>query len=203
MGALWTAIGAWLKSLLSRPAGNANTAAGPVTSEPTKTTTHGPTSAVVQVLPDPDILVKRPSDRMIGSDYGKPGRQWKWHLDNGVWKPGQKKGYGNHRGYDFLTPVGNAVFACADGEVLKAGWEDDADHSVGFGLRVVQRIKFGGATYLAFYGHLSKIYVVAGDKPTPTDMIGLSGNTGRSSGPHLHFEVRTLDQVSQPVKWAT
>lgn len=95
-----------------------------------------------------------------------------------------------HYGTDFATPVGTPIVAAADGEIFRAGWQDEKDPKVGFGLRVWQLAKVDGKSVGIFYAHLSELAVKEGDVVTAGTRVGLSGNTGKSSGPHLHFEVR-------------
>lgn len=85
-----------------------------------------------------------------------------------------------HEGVDWYCPVGTSVFASSAGVVESAGW------SGGYGYCVVIRHPDGKKTR---YAHLSKIYVSAGQSVDQYEGVGLSGNSGRSTGPHLHFEV--------------
>ena len=85
-----------------------------------------------------------------------------------------------HKGVDWATPVGTAVMASASGTVAKAGW------GRGYGYVVYINHPDGRQTR---YGHLSKVLVSAGQKVSQGDKIALSGNTGVSSGPHIHFEI--------------
>jgi len=94
--------------------------------------------------------------------------------------------YDNHTGIDYA--VNNvSVKAAASGIVVYAGWENGSNHSQGFGKYVKVYHNNGYATY---YGHLSEIDVSVGENVRTGQQIGISGNTGRSTGPHLHFEVR-------------
>lgn len=86
-----------------------------------------------------------------------------------------------HAGIDLAGPVGMDVHAPADGVVTDAGWEN------GYGQVIKLRHKFGVSTV---YGHLSKIRVKVGQKVSRGEIIGDTGNTGRSTGPHLHYEIR-------------
>jgi murein DD-endopeptidase MepM/ murein hydrolase activator NlpD len=86
-----------------------------------------------------------------------------------------------HAGIDLAGPVGMKVHAPADGVVTAAEWEN------GYGNVIKIRHDFGVSTV---YGHLSKIRVSAGQKVSRGDVIGDTGNTGRSTGPHLHYEIR-------------
>ena len=88
-----------------------------------------------------------------------------------------------HKAIDYLAPLGSRVQSAMAGTVTTAGWS-----STGFGWQV--RVKFTDGN-TGIYGHLSKISVKVGQKVAKRQQIGLSGNSGNSTGPHLHFEVRT------------
>lgn len=90
-------------------------------------------------------------------------------------------GRSDHTGTDFKAPVGTVVPAAFDGVVTYVG--DD-----GLGGMTVDITNKDGLT--ARYGHLSKYLVSYGDHVSALDIIALSGNTGRSTGPHIHFELR-------------
>jgi murein DD-endopeptidase MepM/ murein hydrolase activator NlpD len=85
-----------------------------------------------------------------------------------------------HEGIDWSCPVGTAVKASCAGTIASAGWSN------GYGYCITITHSDGKQTR---YGHLSKILVSAGDKVTQGEKIALSGNTGRSTGPHVHFEI--------------
>jgi murein DD-endopeptidase MepM/ murein hydrolase activator NlpD len=89
---------------------------------------------------------------------------------------------GSHTGIDFHAAAGTSVRSVAAGEVVEAGW------SGAYGYNVVVRHDDGRYTQ---YGHLSSLTVAAGARVAAGDRVGLSGSTGNTSGPHLHFEVRT------------
>ncbi|MDI3402470.1 M23 family metallopeptidase [Streptomyces cavernicola] len=89
---------------------------------------------------------------------------------------------GSHSGVDFHAASGTSVRAVGSGTVVEAGWGG------AYGNNVV--IKMNDGTYTQ-YGHLSSIGVTVGQAVTPGQQIGLSGSTGNSTGPHLHFEART------------
>jgi murein DD-endopeptidase MepM/ murein hydrolase activator NlpD len=118
----------------------------------------------------------------ITTAYRKKGKHW-------------SKGY--HTGVDFAQPVGTPVYAVQGGTVTKANW------GKAYGTQIVidqdalndgtpQRIAGGWA----IYAHLSKSNVIAGQRVEKGDLIGYVGNTGNSTGPHLHFEVRNN------IKWS-
>ncbi len=85
-----------------------------------------------------------------------------------------------HKGVDWATPTGTAVAASSGGTVAKAGWGS------GYGYVVYINHPDGRQTR---YGHLSKVLVSAGQTVSQGQKIALSGNTGVSTGPHLHFEI--------------
>lgn len=95
-----------------------------------------------------------------------------------------------HYGTDFAVPVGTPVVAAADGKIFKAGWQNEKDQKAGFGMRVWQTSNIAGQSVSIFYAHLSELSVLDGQIVTAGTRVGLSGHTGKSSGPHLHFEVR-------------
>ncbi|RSS79355.1 M23 family metallopeptidase [Streptomyces sp. WAC06614] len=100
-----------------------------------------------------------------------------------------------HSGQDFAVPVGTPVKAASSGVVVKAGGNGAGDGPA-YGNAIV--IKHADKTY-SQYAHLSKIQVKVGQKVTTQQQIGLSGNTGNSTGPHLHFEIRTTPNYGSAV----
>ncbi|WP_172381478.1 transglycosylase family protein [Streptomyces sp. MNP-20] len=103
----------------------------------------------------------------IGTPYRASGSSW-------------SKGY--HTGVDFPVPTGTSVQAVAAGTVVESGWGGS------YGYQVVIRHTDGKYSQ---YGHMSALSVKAGQRVVPGQRIGRSGSTGNSSGPHLHFEIRT------------
>lgn len=90
-----------------------------------------------------------------------------------------------HDGIDIVLPVGSSVYATADGEV------ETAEVKGGYGRTVV--LKHSRSGYKTIYAHLSAFQVSAGQKVKRGDLIAKSGNSGMSTGPHLHYEVANLD----------
>ncbi len=88
---------------------------------------------------------------------------------------------GEHTGMDFAAKEGTEVRVTADGMVMLAGWDDVYGNLIA--------VDHGGG-YVTYYGHNSKILVNLGDIVKRGDVIALSGNSGRSSAPHLHYEIR-------------
>ncbi|MFJ8543909.1 M23 family metallopeptidase [Streptomyces sp. NPDC093586] len=100
-----------------------------------------------------------------------------------------------HSGQDFAVPLGTNVMAAHGGVVVKAGGNGAGDGPA-YGNAIV--IKHGNGTY-SQYAHLSRIDVRIGQVVTTGQHIALSGNTGNSSGPHLHFEIRTTPNYGSAV----
>ncbi|MER5732277.1 M23 family metallopeptidase [Streptomyces sp. NPDC002138] len=100
-----------------------------------------------------------------------------------------------HSGQDFAVPIGTKVHAVHAGVVVKAG-PNGAGDGPAYGNAVV--IKHADKTY-SQYAHLSKIQVRVGQQVTADQQIALSGNTGNSTGPHLHFEIRTTPNYGSAV----
>lgn len=94
-----------------------------------------------------------------------------------------------HSGIDFKGAIGSPIFAAADGRVTFAGWKS------GYGKAI--EITHGNGM-LTRYAHLSRIDVKVGQPVAAGTTIGGLGNTGRSTGPHLHFEVRINDRAVNP-----
>ena len=103
--------------------------------------------------------------------YKKLGKWW-------------SKGY--HTGIDYAVPVGTDVLAVADGKITNANWGKS------YGTQLVQAVDGGWF----IYAHLSSTLVKAGDKVKAGQVIAKSGNTGNSTGPHLHAELRNN------IKWS-
>lgn len=97
-----------------------------------------------------------------------------------------------HEGIDMALPVGNPVYSTADGVVIYAGWQR------GYGNVVKIQHELGLETR---YGHLSAIHVTQGQSVSRGTHIADSGNTGRSTGPHLHYEVRVNGTAVDPMKF--
>ena len=99
-----------------------------------------------------------------------------------------------HSGMDFRSPMGSPAKVTAAGVVVRAGWAGgygrmvEVDHGQGFSTR---------------YGHLSKILVTVGQKVKAGEEVGETGNSGRSTGPHLHYEVRYKGEAVNPLRFLT
>jgi murein DD-endopeptidase MepM/ murein hydrolase activator NlpD len=97
-----------------------------------------------------------------------------------------------HKGIDWSVPTGTAVYASCGGTVAKAGWGS------GYGYVVYINHEDGRQTR---YGHLSKVLVKVGQTVKQGEKIALSGNTGITTGPHLHFEILINGTQVNPLKY--
>lgn len=100
---------------------------------------------------------------------------------------------GSHDGHialDYGVPVGTEIHSTMSGKVIYAGWNNE-----GYGNLVIIQ----NGDYKTYYAHLSEIPVKAGQIVQEDDIIGISGNTGNSTGPHLHYEIRKNNQAINPL----
>ncbi len=127
----------------------------------------------------PPTYIKPISGGRISSPFGR--------------RKAPKKGASTyHKGIDWATPVGTAVVASSGGVVERAGWGS------GYGYVVYINHADGRQTR---YGHLSKILVKPGERVSQGQKIALSGNTGRSTGPHIHFEMLIGGAAVNPLNY--
>jgi len=100
-----------------------------------------------------------------------------------------------HNGIDFGVPIGTKVQATMGGKVIYAGWNDQ-----GYGNLVIVE----NGPYRTFFAHLSQVPVKVGQEVAAGSVVGISGSTGNSTGPHVHYEVRkdlkVIDQTSFTLK---
>jgi len=115
----------------------------------------------------------------LTSDYGM-----RWHPVLG--------GHRQHKGVDLAGPIGTPVHATADGVISRADWFSS------YGLFV--SVEHGGDIQTR-YGHMSRLNVAAGQHVHKGDVIGFIGTTGRSTGPHLHYEVRIAGNAVNPIPY--
>lgn len=97
-----------------------------------------------------------------------------------------------HKGIDLSAPTGTPVYATADGVVGKAEWFSSYGLFVSIGH---------GAELETRYAHMSRLAVAAGERVRKGDVIGYVGSTGRSTGPHLHYEVRVSGEAVNPIPY--
>ena len=114
---------------------------------------------------------------VVGEAFTSSGFGWRLHPVVGTWLM--------HAGRDFAAPEGAPVVASLSGKVVSSGLAG------GYGITVV--LEHDKPKRRTLYGHLSEIYVKAGQRVQQGEVIGRVGSTGLSTGPHLHFELRRPD----------
>lgn len=97
-----------------------------------------------------------------------------------------------HAGMDFTSPTGTPIYATGDGVVIHSDWKQ------GYGKCIVVD---HGYDYQTLYAHLNDYNVTKGQKVKRGDLIGKVGSTGKSTGPHLHYEVRVKGNPDNPAKY--
>ena len=102
--------------------------------------------------------------------------------------------YQFHKGIDFRAAIGTRVYASRSGKVIFAKWKNGYGKIVGIEHE---------NDFTTWYGHLSRIRVKVGEWVSQGKIIGLSGNTGISTGPHLHFEIRYKGRSEKPSQYLT
>jgi murein DD-endopeptidase MepM/ murein hydrolase activator NlpD len=136
--------------------------------------------------------VKKAAAKKAAPSWVDPVKKYKlsasFAQNGGMWQS-------THSGQDFAVPSGTQVVATHGGTVVKAGGNGAGDGPA-YGNAVV--IKHGNGTY-SQYAHLSKVTVRIGQIVKTGQEIAKSGNTGNSSGPHLHFEIRTTPNYGSAV----
>lgn len=98
----------------------------------------------------------------------------------------------HHDGMDFASPTGTPVYATGNGTVTAAGWNGAYGNSIDISH---------GYNYMTRYAHLSQVLVKPGQQVSRGDLIGKVGSTGKSTGSHLHYEVRFKDVPQNPVNY--
>ncbi|MGR3935410.1 M23 family metallopeptidase [Streptomyces sp. BRA346] len=142
-------------------------------------TAAGAPAKVAEAKKKADVWETPVAKYTLGAVFGLAGNLWSH----------------NHSGQDFVVPSGTPVRAVHTGVVVKAGPYGAGDGPA-YGNAIV--IKHDNDTYTQ-YAHLSRIDVRIGQSVTTGQQIGLSGSTGNSTGPHLHFEVRTTPNYGSAV----
>ncbi len=156
------------------------------------------------------LLTKTTSSTTFGTDWwnsyaGSPppgapcapdghGNPQGYHLQSPNWGSSWVRGYTwAHNGVDIAAAYGNPIRAAQYGEVIWSGWTN-----TGFGYSIVINHCWGLTT---LYGHMSKLIAKAGDYVHPGDIIGLEGETGWATGPHLHLSVLVHGQFVDPMAY--
>lgn len=142
------------------------------------------------VMPDAPVFVVRNNQQQITPSAGAVSATGVW-----IWPTaGIITQYFRpwHKGLDIANHNGGPILAADSGTVVVAGWTDNT----GYGNRVV--IDHGNG-YKTLYGHMSRIDVVVGQTVRRGDQLGMMGSTGRSTGTHLHFEIRSTGGNKDPL----
>jgi murein DD-endopeptidase MepM/ murein hydrolase activator NlpD len=121
---------------------------------------------------------------------------WQLPIKNYVISSGYGMRWGRlHAGEDFATPVGTNLVSMSTGTVTFAGQES--------GYGTIVKILYWDGT-VSFYGHMSNLSVTVGESVMPGQLVGQSGNTGESTGPHLHLEIHPNGgKPVNPLPWLT
>ena len=118
-----------------------------------------------------------PSSGGINTYFGERGSLW---------------GVERHRGIDIAGNTGDNVSASDNGKVISTGYDGRSGNNIEIDH---------GRGYVTFYAHLSKIGVSVGQTVAKGQCIGKVGNTGHTTGPHLHFEIRINNVLVNPLKY--
>lgn len=152
----------------------------------------GPAGADTVVPDAPAVEARAPGAPLRATDTTAIPRHWP--LDEPGYLTRGQVGAGaadeSHPGVDVAVPVGSVVRAAAAGTVAESGLDPQYGNFV-----LIQHAN----DYQTMYGHLSRILTQTGAVVTAGQVIGLSGNTGRSSAPHLHFEIRQRGTSLDPL----
>lgn len=127
-----------------------------------------------EVIQSGEFIWPVPASKRLSSSYGMRGRK-------------------HHDGIDIAAPVGSHILSSKDGVVIYAN-----NKIGGYGKMVI--IKHENNVY-SVYAHAKKMYVSKGDKVDKGQVIAQVGMTGRTTGPHLHFEIRVGDDPKNPLKF--
>ena len=137
----------------------------------------------VVIVPDGEVIVPSYSNSSSGS-FGSSLKEYSGYYLRPIAGGKRTQGIHGYNGVDLAAPIGTPILASADGQVIIArmgGWNG------GYGNYIVVRHPNGTQT---LYAHASAINVSAGDNVHQGDVIGAVGSTGKSTGPHVHFEIR-------------
>lgn len=140
-----------------------------------------------QVATTPSIFPLRGESFVLTSPFGRRRNPF-------------TKGIQNHSGIDLAAPVGTPIHATADGVVTFAGWYSLKQSAAWWRYGKLVAIN-NGERFISIFGHCHEIKVKRGQRVKQGDLIATVGNTGWSTSPHLHYEVRRLDDSGafQPV----
>ena len=148
------------------------------------------------VITDPVTCVMEKGTKKIVASRADPSVKGsgllKWPINGRINSPYGKRGRGNHSGIDIAAKIGDPIYSAAAGTVIAASTY------YAYGQRVIIDHGNGLTTW---YAHLSEFKVSVGQVVGELELIGLAGRTGRTTGPHLHFEVRVDGQTVNPANY--
>jgi len=156
-------------------------------------------SVVAAFMESSEVLMNLPNPRgndeikeVVPSGLPAPGRITR------AFNPHDENISRRHLGIDIAVKEGTKVYATADGVVEFSGWDDM------FGKYIIinHSGKNGSEGFKTYYGHNLVNLVSEGEVVMRGDLIALSGNTGRSTGPHIHYEIRQNEQAVDPLEYA-
>jgi murein DD-endopeptidase MepM/ murein hydrolase activator NlpD len=149
--------------------------------------------SISSTLPLSPAIQAKPPGFQVSLESGASSPRH-WPLDEAGYITRGQIGTGTvdeaHPGLDIAIPPGTVVRVAGGGTVIQAGPDPE------YGIYVLVQHPEG---YQSLYGHLSRILVAVGQEVAAGEVVGLSGNTGRSSAPHLHFEIRQEGRVVDPL----
>ncbi|MEB3330509.1 MAG: peptidoglycan DD-metalloendopeptidase family protein [Candidatus Sericytochromatia bacterium] len=132
------------------------------------------------------------TSRSLVGAFGSRVGELTWPTSGQMSSPFGIRGYSFHPGIDICNAVGTPIRAAKEGVVVSAGWMGAYGYAVD--------IDHGGGV-VTRYGHCSRVHVSAGQAVVPGQLIARMGSTGRSTGPHLHFEVRIQGRAVNPASF--
>ncbi len=138
---------------------------------------------------------------LTSASYKDWGEHWNYFFDekNRIWRRGKNsEGLSQHRGYDAARPVGTHVRAILPGSIQLIRF--DTQKNGGFGLYIRQEVLVQGEKYRIYYAHLSKTVAKKDERVMQGQLIARTGNSGNSTGPHLHLEAREGLEGKQSVE---
>lgn len=164
---------------------------------------ENPSSATIQAADE--VVVDKASNSIKISNNTQSSKKnrplfdwpvWEARMTRGFLPNGTKRRKRPHKGIDLAAPRGSAVMSAHDGVVIYTG---SGFSGYGKMIMIESVDPRDGGNWATLYGHLDKILVYEGKKVKQGEVIGALGNTGRSSGPHLHFEIRRLNGPIDPL----
>jgi murein DD-endopeptidase MepM/ murein hydrolase activator NlpD len=145
-----------------------------------------------QVVQEPVVKIVAKGTKTVAAMASRGGGALLWPTRGTVSSSFGRRWGRSHNGVDIANSIGTPVYAAEPGKVIFSG------RSSGYGNLI--KISHGGGL-VTYYGHLNSRAVSSGQSVDRGQLIGYMGNTGNSTGPHLHFEVRVNDSPKNPMKY--